>query len=386
MEEAVKIAKLEYANIKAVHAFARDHGIECDSWEGETVDVFYDRGQLERAREAVEMIRNVSSAKDHEQGQGEEWTRYKFWTADEVARDFYCASGPAGDVLGGLTYHAGSIHAYKFVTGVLKLCIALGMELHTHTPVTNLSKSDNGSSWTVHTSKGSITAQRIVLATNAYTAFLDPRFQSSIVPLRGQIVAMRPGDGMPEGGLTNTYSFVYREGYDYMVPRRASSTAGQAGDIIIGGGLTKAVKEGLYEYGVTDDGALDADIRDYLVTAAPNYFQSRWGASGDDELDTGNARSNGKMEWSGIMGYTPDGYPFVGEVVQGEGLWVCAGFQGHGMVLCFMCARALGVMMEEKKKEKEKNGEVDLDKWFPRAWRVERERLARRFEGRRNVS
>ena len=36
------------------------------------------------------------------------------------------------------------------------------------------------------------------------------------------------------------------------------------------------------------------------------------------------------MEWTGIMGYTFDSQPIVGEDPDREGLWICAGFNGHG--------------------------------------------------------
>jgi hypothetical protein len=36
------------------------------------------------------------------------------------------------------------------------------------------------------------------------------------------------------------------------------------------------------------------------------------------------------MEWTGIMAYTFDSQPIVGEDPDREGLWICAGFNGHG--------------------------------------------------------
>jgi hypothetical protein len=57
------------------------------------------------------------------------------------------------------------------------------------------------------------------------------------------------------------------------------------------------------------------------------------------------------------MGYSPDGFPFVGEVPGSRGLWASCSFQGHGMALCWMCARALVGMM---------SGDGDVGGWFPR--------------------
>jgi glycine/D-amino acid oxidase-like deaminating enzyme len=58
----------------------------------------------------------------------------------------------------------------------------------------------------------------------------------------------------------------------------------------------------------------------YLTNAAAGYFgQKNWGENGET-----------LMEWTGIMGYTFDSQPIVGEDPDREGLWICAGFNGHG--------------------------------------------------------
>ena len=61
------------------------------------------------------------------------------------------------------------------------------------------------------------------------------------------------------------------------------------------------------------------------------------------------------------MGYSPDGFPFVGEMPGSRGLWASCSFQGHGMVLCWMCARAMVEMMR---------GDDDLGTWFPREFAI----------------
>jgi glycine/D-amino acid oxidase-like deaminating enzyme len=41
--------------------------------------------------------------------------------------------------------------------------------------------------------------------------------------------------------------------------------------------------------------------------------------------------------WSGIFGRTGDGLPLVGGVPRHDGVWVAAGYSGHGNVLGLMC-------------------------------------------------
>jgi glycine/D-amino acid oxidase-like deaminating enzyme len=48
-----------------------------------------------------------------------------------------------------------------------------------------------------------------------------------------------------------------------------------------------------------------------------------------------------ERRWAGIMGFTPDGLPLVGEVPGFAGVYICGGYTGHGMGFAFECARLL---------------------------------------------
>ncbi|GAP93328.1 putative fad dependent oxidoreductase [Rosellinia necatrix] len=357
---AARIARLELANIRAVHAFAREHGIDCESNPCETTDVVYDAAQWAGAREAIDAMRAAMPDDDA--------SAYTFHTAAEVRERFYCGTGGSDrGVCGGISYEAGSLNAYKFTIGVLKLCLDRGLNLQTNTPVTGVSKNAEGR-YLIDTPRGCITARRVVMATNGYTARLLKKFQGIIVPLRGHVTAQRPGLNMPKNGLPGTYSFFYEKGYDYMIQRPKGYKFER--DIIIGGRLTSAVSNGLNEYGTVDDSSQDEDTMQDLRNTLPWYFGDNWG---DDNSD-GRVHA----EWTGIMGYSPDGLPFVGEVPGDKNLWVSASFQGHGMVLCWMSARALVEMMQGRDDEA-------LNQWFPSVYRISEPRLELTFGGRLHV-
>ena len=54
--------------------------------------------------------------------------------------------------------------------------------------------------------------------------------------------------------------------------------------------------------------------------------------------------------WSGILGFTSDGLPLVGRVPRelsnrdGDGEWIAAGFNGHGMDKCWLSGEAVARM------------------------------------------
>ncbi|TVY28171.1 putative oxidoreductase [Lachnellula hyalina] len=377
LAEASKIARMELANIRATHAFAKRHGIECEARSCDTVDVIYDEAEWKRCVEAVTLMREVFT----QPGDSEGVARYQLWSAAEVREKFLVqGEGMRGEeVRGAVSYEAGSISAYAFVTGVLELCLERGLQLYTYTPALALTKAERGQgqgqgqdgsghgNLEIKTAKGVLRARRVVLATNGYTAHLLPAFQGKIVPLRGQVTAHRPGSGLPVAGLDTTYSFIYEHGFEYMVPRPADSPF--PGDIVIGGGLARAVDGGLGEFGETDDGGLNGEISAYLEETTRRYFGGEvWGVDGEE----GRVR----REWTGVMGYTADGCPFVGGVPGMDGVWIAAAFQGHGMVFCWESARALVGIMRGGEEE------VEVGEWFPGGFGVTGERLAKVFEGR----
>lgn len=130
--EAVKIARLEYANILSVHKFAKEHEIECDSWQGDTVDVVYDQAQWDEAHTAIEAMREAMPSDQDLKTV----SRYRFWTKEE-AREHWGVKGV--EFVGAVSYEAGSLSAYKFVVGLLKLCLPLGLQLYTNTPAASIS-------------------------------------------------------------------------------------------------------------------------------------------------------------------------------------------------------------------------------------------------------
>ena len=335
-----------------VHGFAKQHGIPCDSVRCQTIDVFYDESQFNAGRQSVALMEKLMD-KDRA-------PKHVFHDVEET-RERYLAP----DSVGSLEYESGSLSAYKFTIGVLKLALQKGLNLQCNTPATSISKGNDGK-WNVTTDRGTITINKLVLATNGYTAHLYPRLQGVIVPLRGVVTAQRPGQNMPQHGLETTYSFVYKEGFEYMISRPAGSKF--EGDIVIGGGMHVAKDDGMNEYGNTDDTVYDEPSAEYLNACTRRYFGAKnWG---QDHPDGHNRRT-----WSGVMGFSADGYPFVGPVPGEEGLYLSASFQGHGIVLCFLCAKAVTAMIEGR------DGE-ELRSWFPECYRVTEERMSKVFQGR----
>ena len=94
--------------------------------------------------------------------------------------------------LGGwLDERAGAIQPLSYVHGLARAAIQEGATIHTESPVARLSR-DNGR-WSLHGANGSrLTADRVVLCTNAYGGGLVPRLQTSIIDANTFMVATQP--------------------------------------------------------------------------------------------------------------------------------------------------------------------------------------------------
>jgi glycine/D-amino acid oxidase-like deaminating enzyme len=309
---------MEEANVKETHAFASTHNIACESRPCPTIDIIYDKPTFDSGVKSIDKMKKEMGEKDTVVAD------YKLFTGEEAKKKFFVD----GDVKGAFMYSAGSINAYKFATGVLKLCLDKGLNLQTYTPVQEISSKtsdQNTPIWTAKTKRGEIKTPNLILATNGYTASLLPRMQTKIIPLRGQITAHKQTEAFSKlhlKGLDTTYSFMYATGYEYMIPRpqHPDVPSELVGDIVIGGGLGALENEGLSEFGTIDDSVLNKENSRYLHECVSRYFGPEWGQ--EEKV---------RMEWTGIMGITGDGLPFVGPVPGEKGLWISAGFNGHGI-------------------------------------------------------
>lgn len=220
---------------------------------------------------------------------------------------------------------------------LLSKLVAKGVNLQTHTPVTSVSPAPTGSSssrWAITTPRGTILTKKIVFATNGYTASIAPQFSQKIVPVRGICSRIVPADKSKASQLTHSYSLRYGPAlYDYMVPRLDRS-------IIIGGAKDRFWHDRSHWYGVMDDSKLIEPAATYFDGLMQRHFPVGWKDSG----------AVTERVWTGIMGWSADFMPFIGEVPGKEGQYIIAGFSGHGMPLIYLASKELAGMLRGEKK------------------------------------
>jgi len=190
----------------------------------------------------------------------------------------------------------GHIHPLKLVVGTARVAAEAGAHLHENTPATGI--TTNGGKVQVTTPKGTITADKCLIAVNAYGGTLEPVSAAHIMPIGSFIGATVPlgadSPVLPGGESVDDSRFVVR----YF--RKSKD-----GRLLFGGREI---------YAVSDPKDIHIGIRRQIAEIYP--------ALKDVEITHG---------WGGYVGITVSRKPFVREVM--PNVISAGGYSGHGVML-----------------------------------------------------
>jgi gamma-glutamylputrescine oxidase len=200
----------------------------------------------------------------------------------------------------GAIFHPGdgAVQPARFVRRLASLAAEQGVSFREHERVASLDDLD---------------AEQIVIATDGSGRGLLPELDDALWPARGQVLATEP----LQERLFDCPHYA-RHGFDYwqQLPD---------GRIVLGGFRDFSI---LTE--MTDD-----------ETTTPQIQEA---------LDAFLVELLGHMpavthRWAGIFGLTQDLLPLVGPVPGHDGVWMAAGYSGHGNVLGLMCGELVAAAM-----------------------------------------
>ncbi|RVB18755.1 FAD-binding oxidoreductase [Mesorhizobium sp. M7A.F.Ca.CA.002.10.1.1] len=190
----------------------------------------------------------------------------------------------------------GHIHPMKLVIGTARVAALAGAQLFEGTQSTGIISS--GGKIKVSTSRGTVTAQKCLIAVNAYGGALEPVSAAHVMPIGSFIGATVPlgadSNVLRGGEAVDDSRFVVR----YF--RRSKD-----GRLLFGGREV---------YGVNDPRDIHIHIRRQIAELYP--------ALGDVEITHG---------WGGYVGITVPRKPFVREVM--PNVISAGGYSGHGVML-----------------------------------------------------
>jgi glycine/D-amino acid oxidase-like deaminating enzyme len=229
------------------------------------------------------------------------------------------------------------------------------VSLETHTVAEEVRRSDNRPRpYEVQTTRGTISARHVIHCTNGYAAHLLPALKGKLWPMRGQMTVQSVPQDFPRVGASRSWSTVWARGFDYI-----TQSPGDDGWLYLGGGFLQGGPENDEDLGNTDDSQLSAHCLEHLEKVPSTAFAHGTGAKIE-------------RKWTGIMGFTGDGLPLVDRVGRhlsgrdecdptlgggGGGEWIAAGFNGYGMVHCWLAGKALAAMVT--------GHQAEIAGWFP---------------------
>lgn len=157
----------------------------------------------------------------------------------------------------------------------------------------------------VRSTLGTITADRVLIATNAYAGSLSERLARLVTPNRGQMLAAR----VP--GARLDFSYYLNHGSEYV--RQLDDET-----VIFGGCRTYHA-----DHERTD--------RDHTTDEVQHHIERFLARLIGDQYTV-------LRRWAGIMGFSPDELPMAGPLDDAGRVWFCGGFTGHGMSMAFRTA------------------------------------------------
>ncbi|MQW89162.1 NAD(P)/FAD-dependent oxidoreductase [Sinorhizobium saheli] len=266
--------------------FARDHGIDIDFVPGQ-LSVGHKRSFEKDYRSHVEAMTERFG-----------YPHLSFMDRDETA--WRLGSSHYG--FGIRDTGTGHIHPFKLLIGLARQAALAGANLFEQTKALKIEKK--GGAVVIETSRGTITADRALIACNAYIGELEPQTASHVMPIRSFIgattVLKDHPDILPGGESVDDSRFVVR----YF--RKSKD-----GRLLFGG------REA---YTADNPRDISAHIRRQISEIYPAL-----------------ANVEVTHAWGGSVGITMPRQPFCREVM--PGVTTIGGYSGHGIMLSNYCGK-----------------------------------------------
>jgi putative aminophosphonate oxidoreductase len=172
-EEAVRLARASAAGVAEIGQFCERNDIEAEYHHGGWLWTATSAAQIGAWEETLAMLDRFGLS-PFERLEGE-----------DVAN----RSGSATHLSGVFEPTAAVVHPGRLVRGLRRTAIDRGVRVFEHSPMTRLTRS--GGRRRVHTGAGTVTADRVVLAINAWAARL-PEYQPFLIVVASDVIATPP--------------------------------------------------------------------------------------------------------------------------------------------------------------------------------------------------
>lgn len=294
--------------IDALEAMVKEHKIDCDFERSGFLKVATSPTYEKRIKDEIELFQSIGA-------EGFEWLDAA-QVADRVRSPTFlgACSEP----------HCGLLNPVKWADALRRLAVARGAKLYEGTRVETVARE--GGKFRLATPGGTVTAEKIVFATNGYT-HLIPGLASKQLPAFAYIIVTEP---LSEAELASI-GWAGREGIEdgrnFMHFYRLTPD----NRLLVGGG------PGLVPYG----GSMDHDANPKAWEHLERFITATF---------PGLAGIRVTHRWGGAFSVTADSTPQIG-TLHGGGAVYSIGCTGHGVAMTHMNGRILRDLVLDRKTE-----------------------------------
>ena len=202
---------------------------------------------------------------------------------------------------------SGHLHPLDLVQGEARAAHGLGVRIFEQSPVLRI---EHGSTVTLHTARGKVRAQSLVLGCNAHLDELEPRLTGKVLPAGSYVVATeRLPESLARALIPQNMALCDQKvGLDYY-----RLTADNR--LLFGGAC---------HYSGRDPKDIGAYMRPKVLKVFPQLADVR--------LD---------YQWGGMIGITANRFPQVGRLAQHPNVYYAQGYSGHGLNVTHWTAKLL---------------------------------------------
>lgn len=185
VEEAVRLVKASEQSIYAIGAFCKQYGVDADYRLDGTLYTATNQAQVGSTDSVIAALARQSI------------NSFSKLPVEDLQR----RAGSALHREGWFSPAAASVQPGKLVRGLRRVALQLGVRIYESTPMTGL---EEGAPALIRTPAGSIRADRVVLAMNAWMARAFPHFERSVAIVSSDMLITEPRpDLLQEIGLTS---------------------------------------------------------------------------------------------------------------------------------------------------------------------------------------
>lgn len=283
---------------KYVLSFAETHGIDMEFMLGQ-MNVSHKPGHDKEYQRTAEIAATRYGYPHLSFMDGRE-------TAERVgSKRFFCGVRDSG---------TGHIHPLKLIVGLARAASAAGAAIHEMTKASSIRQS--GGKTLIETPAGTITADKVLIATNAYIGNLEPVTSAHVMPIRSFIGATVPLDRFPS-----------------VIPGKESIADSR---FVVR--YWRRTRDGRLLFGGRE--AYTSDTPRDISTHIRRQIAEIYPELQDIEITHG---------WGGSVGITMPRKPFAREVM--PGVISIGGYSGHGVMLSNYCGKLYADMVTGKGRE-----------------------------------